>query len=88
MAKKATTARTRPTITGQVRDVIRSRGITPTELGRLSGVDPTVIARFMSDDPEVRRDVRGETLDKIAGALNLRVVEDAPPKPRGRRAAT
>jgi Cro/C1-type HTH DNA-binding domain len=82
-ARKSTAAR--PTITGQVRYLIRIKGITPTELGKLSGVDPTVIARFISDDPDVRRDVRGETLDKIAAALNLRVVEDAPSSPRGRR---
>jgi transcriptional regulator with XRE-family HTH domain len=82
MAKKDA-PRARPTITGQVRDVIASRGITLAELGQLSGVDPTVIGRFVSGE----RDVRGETLDRIAAALYLRVVEDAPPKPRGRRPA-
>ncbi len=84
MAKKTAALRTRPTITGQIRDVIGSRGLTHAELGQLAGVDPTVISRFASGE----RDVRGETLDKIAAALYLRVVEDAPPKPRGRRAAT
>jgi transcriptional regulator with XRE-family HTH domain len=80
MAKKDA-PRGRPSLTSQIRDVMEARGITPTELGQLSGVDPTVIARFASDE----RDVRGKTLDKIAAALYLRVVEDAPPKPRARR---
>jgi transcriptional regulator with XRE-family HTH domain len=84
MAKKTAAPRARPTLSGQVRDVIEARGLTPTELGQLAGVDPTVIARFASGE----REVRTGTLDRIAAALRLRVVEDAPPRPRGRRAAT
>jgi transcriptional regulator with XRE-family HTH domain len=74
--------RARPALSAQVRDVIESRGLTPTELGRLAGVDPTVIARFVAGE----REVRTGTLDRIAAALHLRVVEDAPPGPRNRRA--
>jgi transcriptional regulator with XRE-family HTH domain len=80
MTKKVAT-RARPTLTGQIRDMIGSRGLTHTELGQLAGVDPTVIGRFVSGE----RDVRGETLDKIAAVFHLRVVEDAPPRPRGCR---
>jgi transcriptional regulator with XRE-family HTH domain len=84
MARKTTGLGTRHTLSGQVRDVIEARGLTPTELGQLSGVDPTVISRFASGE----REVRTGTLDRIAAALHLRIVEDAPPRPRGRRAST
>jgi transcriptional regulator with XRE-family HTH domain len=85
MAKKTTAApRARPALSAQVRDVIASRGLTHTELGHLAGVDPTIIARFASGE----REVRTGTLDRIAAAFHLRVVEDVPAGPRGRRAAT
>ena len=61
-----------------VGEAIGSRGLTPTELGQLAGVDPTVIARFVAGE----REVRTGTLEKILAALDLRVVEVAPPKGR------
>lgn len=80
--KKATrkTATARHTLPDQLRDIIDSRALTPTELGQLSGVDPTVIARFVASE----RDLRLETAGKIAAALGLRLVEVAQPKGRGR----
>jgi transcriptional regulator with XRE-family HTH domain len=84
MAKKTAAPKARPSLSGQVRDVIRSRGLGLAELGALAGVDPTVLGRFLSGE----REVRSRTLAKIAAALYLRVVEDAPPKPRGRRSSS
>ena len=83
MAKKDA-AKSRPTLSSQVRDVIESRGLTLAELGQLSDVDPTVIGRFLSGE----REVRSRTLDKLAAALDLRLVEVAPAKGRSPRAST
>lgn len=81
MAKKTAAPKVRHTLSSQVRDVIESRGLTHTELGRLAGVDPTVIGRFASGE----REIRTGTLDKIANALGLRLVEVARPQGPGRR---
>jgi transcriptional regulator with XRE-family HTH domain len=77
MAKKDA-SKARPTLSGQIRDVIAARGLNLSELGQLSGVDSSVIGRFVSGE----RELRTGTLDKIAGALDLRLVEVAPPKGR------
>jgi ribosome-binding protein aMBF1 (putative translation factor) len=64
----------RHTVSGQLRDVIESRGqdgLTHTELGKRSNVDPTVIARFVAGE----REIRNRTFDKLAAALGLRLVE-------------
>jgi ribosome-binding protein aMBF1 (putative translation factor) len=82
MAKKQADP-ARYTVSGQLRDVIESRGLdglTHTELGRLSGVDPTVIARFVAGD----REIRNGTFDKLAAGLGLRLVEVATAKPKGK----
>ncbi len=79
-AKKTADGPGKHTVSGQLRDVIESRGLTPTELGQLAGVDPTVIARFVSGE----REVRNGTFDKIASALGLRLVEVARPKGKAR----
>lgn len=68
----------RHALPAQLREIIASRGLTPTELGQASGVDPTVIARFVAGE----RDLRLETAGKIAAALGLRLVEVA--RSRGR----
>jgi transcriptional regulator with XRE-family HTH domain len=73
----------RHTVSGRLRDVIESRGLTPTELGRLSGVDPTVISRFLAGE----REIRNGTFDKLATALGLRLVEVARLKGRSRSAS-
>jgi transcriptional regulator with XRE-family HTH domain len=70
----------RHTLSDQLRAIIAGRGMTPTELGQLAGVDPTVIARFITGE----REIRSGTLDKIAAALSVRLVEVAPPRARGR----
>lgn len=78
MARKE--AKARHTLSGQIRDVIESRPLSLAELGKLSGVDPTVIGRFLSGE----RDLRLATVDKIAAALGLRLVEVGMPKARRR----
>lgn len=81
MAKKtADSPRAKHTLSGQIRDVIESRGVTLAELAKLSEVDATVIGRFLSGE----RDLRLATADKIAAALGLRLVEVAMPKAKAR----
>ena len=70
----------RHALPAQLREIIASRGLNPTELGQLAGVDPTVIARFVAGE----RDLRLETAGRIAAALGLRLVEVARPKGKGR----
>ena len=73
----------RHTVSGQLRDVIESRGLdglTHTELGRISGVDPTVIARFVAGE----REIRNGTFDKLATGLGLRLVEVRTSKPKAK----
>jgi transcriptional regulator with XRE-family HTH domain len=70
----------------QLRDAMASSGHTGAELAELAelaGVDPAVISRFMAG----KREIRTTTVDRIAEALGLRLVEGARPKPRGRRPA-
>jgi transcriptional regulator with XRE-family HTH domain len=81
MARKMDAPKARQTVSDQLREMIESRDETPTELGKRSKVDSTVIARFMSGE----REIRNGTLDKLAAALGLRLVEVARPKGKGRR---
>jgi transcriptional regulator with XRE-family HTH domain len=64
----------------QLRDTMGSSGHTGAELAELAGVDPGVISRFMAG----KREIRTATIDKIAEALGLRLVEVARPKPKAR----
>jgi transcriptional regulator with XRE-family HTH domain len=64
----------------QLRDAMVSSGHTGAELAELAGVDPGVISRFMAG----KREIRTTTVDRIAEALGLRLVEIARPKGRGR----
>ncbi len=61
----------RHTVSQQLRDVIDSRGLTPYAVAKLAGIDPGMVARFVSGE----RDLRLETVDRIAQALGLRLVE-------------
>lgn len=58
-------------LSGQLRRVIKDRGLTAYEVGRISGVDPGMITRFLSGE----RDIRLSTADRIAAALGLGLVE-------------
>jgi transcriptional regulator with XRE-family HTH domain len=61
----------RHAISNQLRDIIDSRGLTGHAVGKLAGVDPGVVKRFLTGV----RDVRLETVDRLAAALGLRLVE-------------
>jgi len=63
----------RHALSDQLREVIGSRGLTAYGLGKKAGVDPGVIQRFLNRE----RDVRLETVDRLAAALGLRLVEVA-----------
>jgi transcriptional regulator with XRE-family HTH domain len=70
----------RQTIATQLRDLIESRGLTHYALGKLAEVSPAMISRFVSGE----RDLRFETAARLAAALNLRLVEVARVKGKGR----
>ena len=67
----------------QLRAMIRARGETASELGRQAGVDPGVIQRFLNEE----RDIRVETLDRLAEVMGLRLIEGAKGKARPPRPA-
>jgi len=55
----------------QLRDVMASSGHTGAELAELAKVDAGVISRFLAG----KREIRTGTVDRIAEALGLRLVE-------------
>ena len=61
----------RHAVSQQLRDVIDSRGLTPSAVAKEAGIDPGMVARFVSGE----RDLRLATVDRIAAALGLRLVE-------------
>jgi transcriptional regulator with XRE-family HTH domain len=71
----------RHTVSQQLRDVIDSRGLTPYAVAKEAGIDPGMVARFVSGE----RDLRLGTVDRIAAALGLRLVEVGRSKARAPR---
>lgn len=67
-------------LSNRLREIIRDRGLTAYGLARDSGVDVRAIQRFIACE----KDLRLESVDRIAGVLGLRLVEGArrPTKPR------
>jgi transcriptional regulator with XRE-family HTH domain len=68
-------------ISDQLRRIFVERRFTPTEIAEKSGVDRSIISRFLRDDDDPQR--RGLTLasvDKIAYAYNLRLIEGDTPR--------
>lgn len=57
------------TITEQLRTAIANSGMTYRELGRRADVPHASISRFVRRD----RDLRGEQIDRLCAALNLRL---------------
>jgi transcriptional regulator with XRE-family HTH domain len=74
----------RHTVSQQLRDVIDSRGLTPYAVAKLADIDPGMVARFVSGE----RDLRLGTVDRIAAALGLRLVEVGKAKGRVSRGAS
>ena len=66
---------------GDLVDVIDSRGLTPYAVAKLSDIDPGMVARFVSGE----RDLRLASVDRIAAALGLRLVEVGRAKGRAAR---
>lgn len=56
-------------MTQQLRDIIRARGLTAYSLGKSAAVDHRVIDRFLRGE----RGITGETFDRLAAALGLRL---------------
>ena len=75
---KASAPTSRQVISGQLRMMIQARGMTAYALGQQAGVDPGMIQRFLNQE----RDIRLDTLDRLADVLGLRLVEGA--RGRGR----
>jgi len=71
MAKKSATNPARHTFSRQLRDALASRGISCAEMAKLTGVDPSILSRFLSGE----REIRSGTIDKLAEAFGLRIVE-------------
>jgi ribosome-binding protein aMBF1 (putative translation factor) len=67
MAKRKKTA---PTMTETIRKAILARGLTAYRVSQVIGTRPHVVQRFLDG-----RDLRGATLDKLAPALGLALVE-------------
>jgi transcriptional regulator with XRE-family HTH domain len=65
----------------QLRDAMASGGHTGAELAEEAKVDPGVISRFLAG----KREMRTGTVDRIAEALGLRLVEVARPRGKGKR---
>ncbi len=71
--KKPTPAapRSRQIISRQLRSIILDSGQTAYALARDSGIDAGQIQRFLNEE----RDIKLETLDRLAEVLGLRLVE-------------
>lgn len=67
-------AKPRPdTISNQLREIIRSRGLTPYAVAQAAKVSPSVVTRFMNGE----RGLTLTTFDAIATALGLRLQQTA-----------
>ncbi len=76
-------------ISDQLRRIFLDRQLSPTEVAEKSGVDRSVISRFLRDDTEDADPKRRATLslasiDKLAYAYNLRLIEDDTPRAKGK----
>jgi transcriptional regulator with XRE-family HTH domain len=58
-------------VSARLREVIRSRGLTPYGVAKLADIDPVQVTIVVSGE----RDLRLATVDRIAAALGLRLVE-------------
>src|SRR3954464_5110827 len=85
----ATTKRRRPDagpsgVPAQLRQIIRERDLSASEVARSAGVAPSVVSRFLAR----RRGLTLDTFDAIATALGLKLVESARGRSRPARPAT
>ena len=75
---KAAAPSSRQVISRQLREVIRGRGMTAYALGQRADIDPGIIQRFLNEE----RDIKLDTLDRLADVLGLRLAEGS--RGRGR----
>jgi transcriptional regulator with XRE-family HTH domain len=68
----------------QLRTIIRSRGLSAYKLGRDAKVDRSIVTRFLNREGSLSL----ESLDQIAAALRLRLVEVGGKAKAARRAAS
>ena len=80
---KPTAPTSRQVISRQLRAMIEARGQSAGELSRASGVDRGMILRFLAG----KRDIKLDTVDRLADVLGLRLIEGAPVKAKPARAA-
>jgi hypothetical protein len=79
-AKQASSGPDRRTISHQLREAVLADGRTAYALGQAAGIDPGVIQRFLNQE----RGLTLDTVDRLALALNLRLLEVARSTGRGR----
>lgn len=71
-ARKAPPARKTPgSISQQLRDIIKARGMTAYAVAQAAEIDPSIVSRFLSRE----RHLSGVTLDAVADALGLELRE-------------
>ena len=69
------------TFSDQVRNAIKSSGMTRYMIAKESGLTSGALSRFMAGD----RDMNLRTLDKLASVIGVRLVIDRPKRRRKRR---
>ena len=78
---KSAASASRQVISRQLRQVILDSGLTAYTLGKEAQIDPGMIQRFLNEE----RDIRLDTLDRLADVLGLRLVEGARSRTRSPR---
>ena len=66
-------------ISGQLREIIARRGLKAYAIAQDAGLEPSVVSRFLSHE----RGLNLASLDAIADALGLRLVEKGKPRRAG-----
>ncbi len=81
--KRRPSPRPAATVSGQLREIIRARGLTPYAVATAAGVSPSIVTRFDKGD----RGLTTPTLDAICSALGLELRETrrGRPAPGGRQ---
>ncbi len=82
-AKKAV-RQSSETVSGQLRGIIASRGLTPYAVAQVADVAPSVVTRFVNGE----RGLSQESFDAVCTALGLRFTETRRGRPDGFEDAT
>lgn len=69
--KKRRSAEARTTVSGQLREVVRARGLSAFAVAKAADVSPSVVTRFVNGE----RGMNTATLDRVADALGLELRE-------------